>query len=84
MRLRDGVPISDARARLTEVVGGVEKILTKRGSGVVVDARKLNCCSMFEEEHTGLVLLGEAEVGLHQLLTGRRVSVRDLMLAVAE
>ena len=49
LRTSDVVPISEARARLTEladeVVGaGAEKVLTKNGSSFVaiVDARKLD------------------------------------------
>ncbi len=47
--VRDIVPISEARARLTElaeevVERGIEKVLTKNGHGYValVDARKLD------------------------------------------
>ena len=93
MRLRtsDVVPISEARARLTELAdevagGGAEKILTKNGSSFVaiVDARKLDYYHALEEEHAGLVLLDEAETGLRQLLTGQRVSNHELMSALSE
>ncbi|MDP1871221.1 MAG: type II toxin-antitoxin system Phd/YefM family antitoxin [Gallionella sp.] len=91
MRASDVVPISEARARLTELAddvvgGGMEKILTKNGSSFVaiVDARKLDYYHALEEEHAGLVLLDEAEVGLRQILAGQRVSAHDLMLALAE
>lgn len=91
MRASDVVPISEARARLTELAddvvgGGMEKILTKNGSSFVaiVDARKLDYYHALEEEHAGLVLLDEAEVGLRQILAGQRVSAQDLMLALAE
>lgn len=91
MRASDIVPISEARARLTELAddvvgGGMEKILTKNGSSFVaiVDARKLDYYHALEEEHAGLVLLDEAEVGLRQILAGQRVSAHDLMLALAE
>lgn len=88
---QDIVPISEARARLTEladeVVGaGAEKVLTKNGASFVaiVDARKLDYYHALEEEHAGLVLLDEAETGLRQLLAGQRVSTDDLMLALSE
>ncbi|MDD4964902.1 MAG: type II toxin-antitoxin system Phd/YefM family antitoxin [Gallionella sp.] len=91
MRAGDVVPISEARARLTQLAddvvgGGMEKILTKNGSSFVaiVDARKLDYYHALEEEHAGLVLLDEAEVGLRQILAGQRVSAHDLMLALAE
>ena len=91
MRAGDVVPISEARARLTELAdevfgGGAEKILTKNGSSFValVDARKLDYYHALEAEHAGLVLLDEAETGLRQLLAGKRVSAGDLMSALAE
>ena len=88
---QDIVPISEARARLTEladeVVGaGAEKVLTKNGASFVaiVDARKLDYYHALEEEHASLVLLDEAETGLRQLLAGQRVSTDDLMLALSD
>jgi prevent-host-death family protein len=87
---QDVVPISEARARLTElsdeVVGGAEKLLTKNGSAYValVDARKLDYYHSLEEEHAGLVLLSEAEAGLHEILAGNRVSNTDVMRALAD
>lgn len=91
LRSCDIVPISEARARLTElaeeVVGaGAEKVLTKNGSSFValVDARKLDYYHALEAEHAGLILLHEAEVGLQQVLSGERVSAADLMQALAD
>ena len=91
LRTSDVVPISEARARLTElaeeVVGkGAEKVLTKNGSSFVaiVDARKLDYYHALEEEHASLVLLDEAETGLRELLAGKRVSTDELMQALAE
>ena len=91
LRTIDVVPISEARARLTEladeVVGaGSEKVLTKNGSSFVaiIDARKLDYYHSLEEEHAGLVLLDEAETGLRQILTGQRVSANELMAVLAE
>ncbi|MDD2743991.1 MAG: type II toxin-antitoxin system Phd/YefM family antitoxin [Rhodocyclaceae bacterium] len=85
---QDVVPISEARARLTEladdVVSGAEKLLTKNGSAYVaiVDARKLDYYHSLENEHASLVLLSEAEAGLRQVLAGKRVSNADLMKAL--
>jgi PHD/YefM family antitoxin component YafN of YafNO toxin-antitoxin module len=91
LRTCDVVPISEARARLTElaeeVVGaGAEKVLTKNGSSFVaiVDARKLDYYHALEEEHAGLVLLGEAETGLRQILAGQRVSMDELLSALSD
>lgn len=82
---QDVVPISEARARLTEladdVVGGAEKLLTKNGAAYVaiVDARKLDYYHALEEEHANLVLISEAETGLREVIAGHRVSSDDLM-----
>jgi len=82
---QDVVPISEARARLTElsdeVVAGAEKLLTKNGAAYVaiVDAKKLDYYHALEEEHASLVLLTEAEAGLREILTSQRVSTDDLM-----
>ncbi|MDP2787236.1 MAG: type II toxin-antitoxin system Phd/YefM family antitoxin [Pseudomonadota bacterium] len=91
LRTSDVVPISEARARLTElaeeVVGaGAEKVLTKNGSSYVaiVDARKLDYYHALEAEHAGLVLLGEAEAGLRQILAGQRVSSDELLAALSD
>ena len=90
LRTSDVVPISEARARLTEladeVVGGAEKVLTKNGASFVaiVDARKLDYYHALEEEHAGLVLLDEAEVGLRQVIAGQRVSADALTHALAD
>ncbi len=79
-RTRDVVPISDARARLTElaedVVAGAEKVLTKNGSAYVaiVDARKLDYYHALEAEHGRLVMLDDAERGLKDALEGRVLS----------
>ena len=90
LRTSDVVPISEAPARLTEladeVVGGAEKVLTKNGASFValVDARKLDYYHALEEEHAGLVLLDEAEVGLRQVLAGHRVSTDTLLQTLAD
>ena len=90
VRTSDVVPISEARARLTElaeeVVDGAEKVLTKNGASYVaiVDAKKLDYYHALEEEHAGLVLLEEAEKGLRQILAGQRVSTADLLQALSD
>jgi prevent-host-death family protein len=91
LRTSDVVPISEARARLTELAeevvdGGAEKVLTKNGSSYValVDARKLDYYHALEAEHAALVLLDEAETGLRQALAGQRVAASDLLRALAD
>ena len=78
LRASDVVPISEARARLTElaedVVGrGTEKLLTKNGSSYValIDARKLDYYHALESEHAGLVLVQAALDGLEDLAASR-------------
>lgn len=91
LRTSDIVPISDARARLTELAqdvvdGGAEKVLTKNGASYVaiVDARKLDYYHALEQEHAGLVLLDDAELGLRQIVAGQRVSAAELAQALAD
>lgn len=85
VRAVDVVPISEARARLTElaedVVGqGTEKLLTKNGASYValVDARKLDYYHALEAEHAGLVLVQGALEGLEDLAAGRVLSEEEL------
>ena len=81
LRASDVVPISEARARLTElaedVVGsGAEKVLTKNGASYValIDARRLDYYHALETEHANLVLAEDAIIGLKQALAGEFVS----------
>ena len=89
VRTSDIVPISEARARLTElaedVVGsGAEKILTKNGASYValVDARRLDHYHALEAEHASLVLAEDAVTGLKQALSGQFVSDDELDVAL--
>ena len=85
LRASDIVPISEARARLTElaedVVGsGAEKILTKNGTSYValIDARRLDHYHALEAEHANLVLAEDAVTGLKQAVSGQFVSDDEL------
>ena len=78
IRTSDVVPISEARARLTELAeevaeAGAEKVLTKNGSSYVaiVDAKKLDYYHALEQAHANLVLLDDAERGLRQIVAGQ-------------
>lgn len=90
LRTSDVVPISEARARLTElaedvVLGGAEKVLTKNGSSYValIDARKLDYYHALEAEHGSLVLLDDAEAGLRQVLAGEVLSDEEFERALS-
>ena len=90
VRAADVVPISEARARLTElaedVVGhGSEKVLTKNGASYValVDARKLDFLHALEAEHAGLVLVQAAVEGLEDLAAGRLLDDSELDQALS-
>jgi PHD/YefM family antitoxin component YafN of YafNO toxin-antitoxin module len=85
LRASDVVPISEARARLTElaedVVGsGAEKVLTKNGASYValIDARRLDYYHALEAEHASLVLAEDAVTGLKEALSGQFVSDDEL------
>jgi len=85
LRASDVVPISEARARLTElaedVVGsGAEKVLTKNGASYValVDARRLDYYHALEAEHANLVLADDRIKGLKEALSGEFVSDAEL------
>lgn len=85
MRSSDVVPISEARARLTElaedvVIHGAEKVLTKNGASYValVDARKLDYYHALEAEHGCLVLLDAAQAALEQVAAGEVLSEATL------
>lgn len=85
LRASDVVPISEARARLTElaedVVGtGSEKVLTKNGASYValIDARRLDYYHALEAEHANLVLAEDAIKGLTEALEGKFVSDEEL------
>jgi hypothetical protein len=91
LRASDIIPISEARARLTElaedVVGrGAEKVLTKNGSSYValVDAKKLDYYHALEREHASLMLLSEAETALAQVIAGKRLSSAKLDKLLAD
>ena len=88
-RACDIVPISEARARLTELAedvvrNGSEKVLTKNGASYValVDARRLDYYHALESEHANLVLADDAINGLRQALAGQFVSDEELNRAL--
>ena len=84
LRTCDIVPISEARAKLTElaeeVVKGAEKVLTKGGASFValVDARKLDYYHALEAEYGHMLVLNEAEIGLKELANGQVIEGPEL------
>jgi prevent-host-death family protein len=88
-RTSDIVPISEARARLTElaedvVSNGAEKVLTKNGASYValVDARQLDRYHALEAEHAHLVMANAAIAGLEDALAGRLLTDDELQQAL--
>jgi prevent-host-death family protein len=90
-RAQDVVPISEARARLTElaedVVAGTEKVLTKNGSAFValVDAKKLDYYHDLEKREQGRqLMLDDLERGLDDAIAGRTMSEEDFRRSMQE
>ena len=82
---KDIVPLTRARAKLTELVEevhaeGTEKIITKNGEScaALIDAGRLDHYHQLEREHIHLTLLEEAVRGLDDLEAGRTLSLAKL------
>ena len=84
VRAKDIVPLSQVRARLTELTeevrSGDEKIITRNGQSYValIDARRLDHYHRLEREHIHLVLLGEAARGWDDVEADRVKDVAEL------
>ncbi len=82
---KDVIPLSQARARLSEisdeVKAGAEKIITKNGESYValIDAERLDYYHRLERERIHLVLLDEAERGLTDVVEGRVRGARQVI-----
>jgi len=82
---KDIVPLTQARARLSEladeVKAGSEKIITRNGESYValVDAARLDYYHQLEREHIHLMLLDEAEKGLEDIAAGRTRDARQAL-----
>jgi prevent-host-death family protein len=74
---RDVVPLSQARANLSEladqVKAGAEKIITKNGESYVaiIDAQRLDYYHQLERERIHLLLISDANTGLSDIASGR-------------
>ena len=76
---KDIVPLTQARARLSEladeVKAGSEKIITRNGESYValVDAARLDYYHRLERERIHLLLIDDAKRGLADIAAGRSV-----------
>lgn len=84
---RDVIPLSQARANLSElaeqVKAGAEKIVTKNGESYValIDAQRLDYYHQLERARIHLLLLEDAVKGLADVEAGR---VKDARTALQE
>jgi prevent-host-death family protein len=84
--VRDVVPLSQARANLSELAdqakAGAEKIITKNGESYVaiIDAQRLDYYHQLERERIHLVLIDDASKGLADVAAGK---VKDARTALA-
>ncbi len=82
---RDVVPLSQARASLSELADqvkeGAEKIITKNGESYValIDARRLDHYHRLERERIHLLILEDAIAGLDDVAAGRTVDARTAL-----
>ena len=76
-RARDIVPLTQARAQLSEladqVKAGAEKVITKNGESYValIDAERLDHYHRLERERIHLVLIDDAQRALSDIAAGR-------------
>jgi prevent-host-death family protein len=82
---KDIVPLTRARAKLTELVDEVqsehsEKIITKNGEScaALIDAERLDHYHRLEREHIHLTLLEEAIRGMDDLKRGKTLTLAKL------
>ncbi len=82
---KDIVPLTRARAKLTELVdevraNGSEKIITKNGEScaALINAERLDHYHQLEREHIHLTLLDEAVRGIKDLKAGKTLSLSEL------
>ena len=82
---KDVVPLSQARARLSEladeVKSGAEKLITKNGESYValIDAARLDYYHRLERTRIQLALLDEVEKGLADVDAGRTTDARAML-----
>lgn len=85
---RDVIPLSQARANLSEIFdevkAGAEKIITKNGESYVaiIDAHKLDHYHALEQEQIHLMLLDDIEQGLEDVATGQTEDARVVLAKI--
>ncbi|NMV38956.1 type II toxin-antitoxin system Phd/YefM family antitoxin [Ralstonia insidiosa] len=85
---RDVIPLSQARANLSElaeqVKAGAEKIVTKNGESYIalIDAQRLDYYHQLERARIHLLLLDEAAKGLADVEAGRVKDARQALGAL--
>jgi prevent-host-death family protein len=83
--VRDVIPLSQARSRLSEIAdevqSGSEKIITKNGESYValIDSRRLDYYHQLERERIHLLLIDEAEKGLADVAAGKTKDARQVI-----
>ena len=86
----DIVPLSQARAKLSEladaVKAGAEKIITKNGESYValIDAKRLDYYHRLESERIHLLLIDEATKGLDDVAAGRVNDARGMLESIRQ
>lgn len=87
---RDVIPLSQARANLSEIAeevkAGAEKIITKNGESYIalIDAERLDHYHRLERARIHLLLLDEAEKGLADVEAGRTSDARSALQKLRE
>lgn len=85
---RDVVPLSQARANLSEladqVKAGAEKIVTKNGESYIalIDAQRLDYYHQLERERIHLLLIDDAAKGIDDVAAGRVKDARTALNAI--
>lgn len=85
---RDVIPLSQARATLSEladqVKAGAEKIITKNGESYValIDTERLDHYHRLERERIHLLLIEDARKGLEDVAAGRTEDAREAIEAL--
>ncbi|MCA0212835.1 MAG: type II toxin-antitoxin system Phd/YefM family antitoxin [Proteobacteria bacterium] len=86
--VRDVVPLSQARANLSELAdqakAGAEKIITKNGESYVaiIDAQRLDYYHQLERERIHLVLIDDASKGMADVAAGKVKDARSALAAL--
>lgn len=87
---RDVIPLSQARANLSEladqVKAGAEKIVTKNGESYVaiIDASRLDYYHQLERERIHLLLIDDATNGLIDVSQGKIKDARSALSALRQ